>query len=187
MYKILKKGVHQTMKNINDSANDKLIILYILNQLDLPITNSQLMKVVLENRFMNYFTYQQTINELLENDLIQQTESTQWPQFSITSKGQHSLELFSNLLPLDIENFVKNNIKEIKTKLKSDSLIDAKIIEENGSFMVNCNVRENDFSLIEINLTVGTRSDAQRIVNNWKNNSQPIYAEIIHSLTQIRE
>jgi predicted transcriptional regulator len=175
------------MKNSNNAANVKLILLYILNKLDLPITNSQFMKIVLENRLMNYFTYQQTISELLENGLIHQTETKQWPQYSITSQGENSLALFDGRIPLDIENFVKNNMKEIKTKLKSDSLIHAEIIEENGSFMVKCNVRENNFSLIDITLTVGTRSDAQRIANNWKNHSQPIYAEIIKSLTQIRE
>jgi len=53
--------------------------------------------------------------------------------------------------------------------------------------MVNCSVREDDFTLIELKIAVGNRNDARSICDNWKNYPHQIYMEIIDSLTTNRE
>lgn len=173
------------MKN-QDTANDKLIILYVLSKFSTPLSQIQLMKIILENRFMNYFTYQQTLNELQTNSLIIVTEKEDIPFYEITSSGKSSLAFFQDRIPLAVENFINNNIKDLKSQIKTDALVQAKVLEEDGQFKVLCSINEDNFSLIHLQLTVGTRSDAQRLSNNWKEFSQPIYAEIIQTLTKSR-
>ena len=53
----------------------KLIILYILNKVDFPLTNSQISEFILDEGYTTYFKLQQAIAELVESGFIRE-EST---------------------------------------------------------------------------------------------------------------
>ena len=54
----------------------KLMILYMLDHVNFPLTNSQLTDFFLDHEYTTYFTLQQALNELKEAGLIRM-ESTQ--------------------------------------------------------------------------------------------------------------
>jgi hypothetical protein len=56
-----------------------------------------------------------------------------------------------------------------------------------NEYIASCSVHEDNFSLIDLKITVGTKSDARIICDNWKKHTQAIYAEIIEILTRKRE
>lgn len=174
------------MENIDQTIKNKLIILHALKKVSFPLTNIQLMKIVIENKFMDYFCYQSALLDLEDKKLIDKVQKKNITTYSISSSGENSLESFSNYIPLDIENFLNVNIAKIRTKIKEDNLIDAKIIEKDNSFMVNCTIKESTSNLLELNIAVGNRQNAQKIANNWKTNPQQIYSEIIKALTLTR-
>ena len=45
----------------------KLIILYMLDRVDFPLTNSQISEFVLTKKYTNYFTLQESINDLIDS------------------------------------------------------------------------------------------------------------------------
>lgn len=49
----------------------KLMNLYMLKQVNFPLTNAQLSNFFLEHDYTTYFTLQQALNELLDAGLIQ--------------------------------------------------------------------------------------------------------------------
>ncbi|HAA81046.1 MAG TPA: DUF4364 domain-containing protein, partial [Thermoanaerobacter sp.] len=51
---------------IQELAENKLIILYILNRINMPITDEQISKIILDNKLMNYFYLRQYLDELIE-------------------------------------------------------------------------------------------------------------------------
>ena len=48
----------------------KLIILYMLDQVDFPLTTAQLTEFILEQEYTNYLTLQQALAELSDSGLI---------------------------------------------------------------------------------------------------------------------
>ena len=53
-------------------AENKVLILYILNKIDTPVSNNELLQLVLSIEDMNYFYFQQFILDLLENNYIEE-------------------------------------------------------------------------------------------------------------------
>ena len=53
----------------------KLIVLYMLDRVDFPLTNTQISNFMLNKDYTTYFTIQQAISELIDTGLIR-TEST---------------------------------------------------------------------------------------------------------------
>ena len=57
-------------ENSAELAENKLLVLYVTDSLKHPITNTQLTEIILENNFINYFTLQQYISELITSDTL---------------------------------------------------------------------------------------------------------------------
>lgn len=169
-------------------AENKLILLYIIDKLNLTVTNLQLTKVVLENKFMNYFTLQQLLNELSESNFLNNVDSEGKEAFIITESGKQTLSFFENLIPPGIKGRIDSTISEIKRSIKSELLITADFVSESDSdYSVNLKINEEHFNLIDLKLTVGTKNDARLICNNWKDYSQEIYSDIINILLKKRD
>ncbi len=58
----------------SEIVQNKLIIMYIMDKLNMPVSNNDLTTLVLETRLMNYFVFQQCFNELLDGMHIKPAE-----------------------------------------------------------------------------------------------------------------
>ena len=169
-------------------AGNKVILLYIIDKINLPVSSLQLTKIILENRFMNYFLFQQFLNELCNTDFLSHSVCEGKTCYNITPAGKQALEYFINLLPDGIKSRIDSTINEIRKNVKNEILILADYAPESeNQFTVTCKARENNFTLIEFNMSVGSKNDALTICDNWKKHSQSIYQEIINTLLKKRE
>ena len=169
-------------------VENKLILLYLIDKISVPVSNLQLTKLIQENKFMNYFLQQQFLNELLEGRFLETEASDDKAPYKITQAGKQSLGYFSGLIPPGIKGRIDNSIAAIRKNIRNETLITADFMPESeNEFTARCKVGEDNFTLMEINVTVGTRNDARTICSNWKNHTQDIYAEIINILTKQRE
>ena len=57
----------------------KLMVLYMLNKVDFPLTNSQISEFILDKGYTNYFTLQQALHDLSDTELIRTDISTTIP------------------------------------------------------------------------------------------------------------
>ena len=169
-------------------AENKLILLYIIESIGMPVSNLTITKLILENKFMNYFLLQQHLNELCESNFLSSELIDGKTFYTITPNGKQTLGYFQSLIPPGIKARVDNTIPLIRRNIKDETLITADFTPESeNEFIVSCSVREDDFMLIDLKITVGTKSDARMLCDNWKSHSQDIYAEIIQSLTKKRD
>jgi predicted transcriptional regulator len=169
-------------------VENKLILLYIIEKLNVPVSNLQITKLILENKFMNYFLLQQFLNELFESKFLLLEMVDGKTLYKITQAGRNTLEYFSNLIPSGIKARMDNTFTDIRKNIRNETLITADFTPESeNKFIASCKVGEDNFSLMEINVTVGTKIDARTVCENWKKYSQAIYSEIIDILTKKRE
>ena len=69
----------------------KLMNLYMLKQVNFPLTNGQLTNFFLEKEYTTYFTLQQALNELLEAGLIRMESLHNSTRYEITKEGEDTL------------------------------------------------------------------------------------------------
>ncbi len=73
----------------------KLIILYMLNEVDFPLTNSQISEFILDEGYTTYFKLQQALSELRESHNFIREESTHHRTFyHLTEDGSRDYPLF---------------------------------------------------------------------------------------------
>jgi len=95
-------------------AESKVFILFFMRCLDMPIDDIRFNKIMLENRFMNYFFLRQYFSELVEEGLIRIDEDNGRKIYGITEKGLSVLDMFGHILPEGLKKRVNEIIKSMR-------------------------------------------------------------------------
>ncbi len=166
-------------------AENKLLLLYIVNRIKFPVSNTQITELVLENNLINYFTLQQYISELLASDFIKSTSVGGSNRLVITEKGVKVLELFGvRISPRKLE-VVETYISSHLEKIKKEVTVTADYtIEHKDNFIVNLKAMEGDSILIDIKLNVASNKQARELCTKWKSSCSELYSSIINLLTE---
>ncbi|MDU4892065.1 MAG: DUF4364 family protein [Clostridium sp.] len=166
-------------------AEKKLLLLYIIDKIDLPISNIQLTEIVLENNFINYFTLQEYIDELISSNLIIKVNQNEKDRLTISSKGKEVLSLFKNRLSDEDINKLNTYIGVKMNLIKKEATISADYTIENGnSYVVSLSASENNIPLMEIKVTVASNKQARELCTKWKANPSDLYTKIIKVLSE---
>ncbi len=164
-------------------AENKILILYILNKMEEPITNDNLLRLILSVIDMNYFYFQQFLLDLLENKYIVCFEKEGKNVYQITDTGKSALELTNNIIPGILKLKVDTSFEtELKETEEAESITAEYTPRSENDYIVTCKINENHNCIFEVSVFAGSREEAKKIVDNWKENAYRIYPEILHSL-----
>lgn len=161
----------------------KLIILYMLDKVDFPLTNSQISEFILDKGYTNYFTLQQALNELADAEFIRSRQVRNSSHYTITAAGRETLEYFGSNIPQAMQDDVDLFLQDHHYQLRNESETLADYYQEKPNlFIVNCEVREGHHKLISLSLSVTTKEQAIAICDNWKKKNSDVYSYLIHTL-----
>ena len=167
-------------------ATNKVLILYILNKIEKAITNDGLYNLVLSVVDMNYFYFQQFLLDLISNNYITSFMENDRTVYKITELGSRTLELTLDILPGIFKLKVDINLKsELKASNEQASITAEFVPISETDYTVTCKINENDSSIFEVKVYCGSRDEAKKIVDNWKDNAYKIYPEILASLNNV--
>ena len=74
----------------------KLIILYMLEKVDFPLTNSQISEFILDKGYTTYFKLQRAIAELNESGFIREESTHSRTFYHLTEEGAETIQYFRN-------------------------------------------------------------------------------------------
>ncbi len=166
-------------------AENKVLILYILDKIGKPISNDSLLNLVLAVTDMNYFYFQQFLLDLLENGYIINYYKDDHSFYEITSFGKETLSLTQDILPGIIKLRVDSNFKnELETFENEHSVIAEYVPRSENYYMVTCKIIDHNDTIFEVKTFAGSGSQAKDIVNNWKQHAEEMYPQILNILTK---
>lgn len=164
-------------------AENKVLILYILNKINEPITSDNLLRLIFSVMDMNYFYFQQFLLDLLEKKFIICFEQDNKQVYQITELGKTTLDLTNDILPGIIKLKVDTSFEsELKETEEEDSITAEYTPKSENDYMVTCKINEKNNCIFEVSVFAGSREEAKKIVDNWKENAYRIYPEILNSL-----
>ncbi len=161
----------------------KLMNLYMLRQVNFPLTNSQLTDFFLQHEYASYFTLQQALNELAEAGLIQVESTHSTTRYSITREGEETLGFFGKNISPAIVQDMDAYLKENRFRMRDEVGVMSDYYKSTSQdYIVHCEVREGREPLISLNLSVPDEEQARSMSDRWKEQSQAIYQFIMKAL-----
>ena len=161
----------------------KLIVLYMLDKLDFPLTNGQISEFILDKGYTNYFTLQQAISEMVEAGFIREEASHNRTLYHLTEEGKETIGFFKNNISPAIQEDITTFLKEKRYDLKTEVSAKADYYPtSNNEYAIRCQIVEHGTPIIDMTLTMPTEQEASTVANNWKKKNQELYAQIVSSL-----
>lgn len=161
----------------------KLMNLYMLKQVNFPLTNAQLTDFFLKHEYASYFTLQQALGELQESGLIRTEATHNSTRYEITKEGEETLSFFGKNISPAIISDMDQYLKENRFRMRNEVGIVSDFYKStNQEYVVHCEVREGKGTLIDLDITVPEKEQAEMMCARWKERSQEIYAFIMKSL-----
>lgn len=164
-------------------AENKVLILYILDQTHKPITNDNLFKLVLTAVDMNYFYFQQFLLDMINTKFIISYTMENQLVYELTEHGKNTLDLTLDILPGIVKLKVDTNLKNTLEAVEEEHSIIAEYTpKDENNYIINCKIIENNETVFEIKTLAYSREQAKEIVENWRNNAEKIYPNVLELL-----
>ncbi len=167
-------------------AENKALILYLLNKVNKPLENTAFYKLLLTFEDMNYFYFQQFLLDLMENKyILKGTSEKNETIYEMTDEGRQAIGLVQDLIPGFTRFQIDNKFKEDLRSIEDEYSITADFIPESeNSYTVVCKITENGKVTFEVKTFAGSREHAKSIVDNWKKNAIKLYPKMLKMLTK---
>lgn len=173
------------LENTEELAQNKLLLLYIINESNTPLTNNEITEFILENNYMNYFLTQQYLSELVSAGFIDYKKNgvKNKSVYILLEKGKATLSFFQDRIPEKIKEEISSKFKNgTKSKDKAAQVFGEYYKKDNNEYMVNLRLIEKKQTILSIYLDIPSENEAKRICDNWKNNTEYIYKNLLNML-----
>ena len=161
----------------------KLMILYMLNKVDFPLTNSQISEFILDREYTDYFQLQKVLSELTETELLRKRTISNSSYYELTEEGAKTLSYFEKELSGEIKNEIKEYLQSHGGQRQERILTPADYYTTpQGNYAVRCQIIEKDTTVLDLTLAAPGREAAQAMCHSWAKKSQDIYGMLMGEL-----
>ena len=161
----------------------KLIILYMLNRVNFPMTTAQVSDFILEKEYTNFLTLQQVIVELTDAGMISTQTIRNRTHLAITDEGRETLSFFGNRINDAIKSDIDTYFREKEFTLRNEvSVLGDYYKSTSGEYEAHLVAKDRGINLVDITLSVPAEEMAASICDNWQKKNQEIYKYLIEEL-----
>ncbi len=161
----------------------KLIVLYMVNRVDFPLTTAQISDFILEKEYTTFLTLQQAIGELEDAGMLLPQTVRNRTLLTITKEGQNTLHYFESRINAAIRQDIDSYLREKEFSLRNELSVQGDYYKATtGEFEARLTARERDILLIDLTLSVPTEEEAAAICDNWQKKNQEIYRYLTREL-----
>ena len=172
--------------NTTTLAENKVLILYILNKISDGILENGLYKIISSINNVNYFYFKEVLIDLIDSKLVGiLTKDENESVIMITSEGENALSLTIDVLPGLMKLKADNVFKEKFSSINNETSVTAEFIPKNeNDYTIKCKIVENNETIFEVKTFAGSRESSKKIVDNWNKNASKIYPKILDILLE---
>ena len=170
-----------------DSTVNKLIILFILEKIEIPLSENSILDICSSrNNWVNYMECKEILYNLKEVGFIYSIdENDSEARFNITLEGRNCLSHFYRRIPKDMREEISEFAKQNRLSLKrSQEYLSDYQKAEDGSYNLSLKIRSpmESSTLFEIELKAPSRASAIEACKLWREKAPQIYEIVYESL-----
>ena len=169
--------------NATTLAENKVLILYILIQINGEIMEDNLFKIISSINDINYFYFKQILTDLIDSKLVGIYTKENEQVLKITSEGENAYTLTKDVMP-GLLKFKADHVfkREFSNIEEASSIIAEFTPKDEYNYTVTLKIVDNNETIFEVKTFAGSRERAKKIVDNWKNDATSIYPKLLNIL-----
>lgn len=165
---------------LKDLHSVKVLICYLLKQLNSPITHDQLYEIAVGSEIINYFYFSEAMNDLYKVGAIVKEFRDGTEVLVLTSKGSSSVEEFKKYVPKSFRDKLLSSALKFFAKLKCENEVSCEIEEIEGGYYINCCIHDVKEDILQMKLYAPDMEQAKLIKDKIMLNPSDFYGKILN-------
>ncbi len=162
---------------IQDKLEIKFLILYIAARLTEPAEGAELQDLTMCDEGIDYFDYAECLNDLVKTEHLHITEDG---RYAITEKGLRNSRICESSLPYSVRQRTDKSIAAYNKAALRRQQVQSRVTQrENGTYTVTLRLRDDVDSLMQLELMVADRDNAEKLAERFRREPEKVYAEVI--------
>ena len=170
---------------LKSTALDKIILLYVMDTMEIPLTCKSLAEMCSKNEWINYFYAIECVNELVEMNYIVNVRKNNNNEelYVLTADGKNCIRDFFTEIPLSKRDDIKKHVRENRNlyRRKQDYFSDY-YKNDDGSYTVILKILTSATPLLDLKLCVQSKSMAKWLEKSWVDKAPLVYELISQNL-----
>ena len=173
-------------ENNKQLIDNDILVLYLLSNFDIPISEKSLTELALSPGLINYFSFRESLGHLEKNGLIIiGIDNDGQELYSVSEEGKVAISTLIGTLSPVIKAAYDELLLHNSEKIRQETLVNAyPFIDINKNNSVRCFMRENGNKVVDLKFPVPDQETAELICKNWKENAYKLLMDIIISLCE---
>lgn len=164
-----------------------ILICYILDYINRPFQQDDLIDIIQENGFANYFEATSALSELVKCGNVKYADG-QTKMLEITKDGKLVSRQLNSELSISIRQKAVTAVLKLTEKRKIEQENPVTVTKaEGGGYNVNIRITDGARDLMGLTLFVPDRSDANTVKRHFHENPERIYSIILASVIGEKE
>lgn len=159
----------------------KILLCYIVNSFDEPLSRSDLLNIVQREGLANYFETCAAIEALVELGNLSEDKETEL--LSCTADGKLIAESLYRSLPLSVREKALAVGLQIVSRKKSERQNSVELLENGNGYLVKCNIMDGERVMMSTALYVPNEEYAKVVRERFLNEPEKLYRLVLNQLT----
>ena len=164
---------------LNDLHDVKVLLCYLLNKLNCPVTEGQLYEIVLDSEVINYFFYTEALEALLKNGSVKKVSRDGEVFIELEEKGRFGADYFNETIHSYFRKRILKAALYYFAKLRRESETDIEIVPTGNGCEVNCTIKDTGFDLMRLSLYAPDEEQARLIKEKIMLDPAEFYRRVI--------
>ncbi len=166
----------QRLGFIHDMMDVKVLILYVMSQVNYPVTVQQIYELAYQDDCLSYFDVCTAVPEMVKTTHLKEVENN---CYEITEKGRADCSLTQDSIAFSVRRRAENAVARFNRQIRRSSFVKTQIISrESGECSVIMSLDDEVGNLMTLELMAPNQRQAVRLSRLFEKK-----AEIIYNLT----
>ncbi|MDR3021320.1 MAG: DUF4364 family protein [Clostridiales bacterium] len=165
------------MHDENLNTINKVIVLFIFDKMDMPITDSTIVELATSrNRWLSYLDCKITLGQLVDNGFLYQTNQENTLYYNITPNGRMCVSHFYNKIPQSLQHNIADFIKENRMSLRRNQEYFRHYFKNpDGTYTVTLKIIDPVQTTLEIKINVANQNAAKQAYERWEEKAATMF------------
>lgn len=165
---------------IHEDSTVKVIILYLLNELQRPLDFHTLTEIILWDGQVNYFTFADCLEDLSRKGAVSKTGQEGKEVYTITPFGKGILENVSGMLVASMKRQLMRSATRLLAFNSTGKAVKATVEPlPNGGCHLICGVEDHQHRLLEVKLFLDNQEEGELFAKRFDERAEHIYRGIL--------
>ncbi|MDE7295053.1 MAG: DUF4364 family protein [Oscillospiraceae bacterium] len=173
---------------INSVYSVKILLCYLLEKLDRPVTEEELRIIAEDSGVINYFFLSDALDELVKNGSVAAEVPAPGQRIlTVTEKGKMGAEYFNRNISRVFRRRILETAFAFFMKKDREAVCDCNVSECGEGFNVSFRLKETGYDLINMSFYAPDIEQAELIAEKIRSNPMGAYRQILTFLLETEE